>query len=75
MKRFALGFLTGAAVLVLGVVGYLHFGLANVAADTPIPEWQTGWELSSRSRLDSPHRPVRLEESASAQRRRYDRWR
>jgi hypothetical protein len=37
MKRFALGFLTGAAVLVLGVVGYLHFGLANVAADTPIP--------------------------------------
>jgi mono/diheme cytochrome c family protein len=47
MKRFTLGFLTGAAVLVLGVVGYLHFGLANVAADTPIPEWQTGWNLSS----------------------------
>jgi len=47
MKQFILGFLTGAVVLILCIIGYLHFGLANVAADAPTPARETGWMLSS----------------------------
>jgi mono/diheme cytochrome c family protein len=47
MKQFILGFLTGTLVLILGILGYLHLGLANVAADTPIPSWKAHWMLSS----------------------------
>ena len=47
MKRFVLGFLTGSLVLPLCVAGYLHFGLANVAADAPTPAWLTEWMFSA----------------------------
>jgi mono/diheme cytochrome c family protein len=47
MKQFILGFLTGALVLLLSVLGYLQLGLTNVAADTPAPAWQSRWMLSS----------------------------
>jgi mono/diheme cytochrome c family protein len=47
MKRLLLGFLTGSLALIVCVLGYLHLGLANVAADAPTPAWQTRWMLSS----------------------------
>ncbi len=47
MKRFLIGFLTGDLLLVLFVVAYLRFGLANVAADAPTPAWETRWMFSS----------------------------
>jgi mono/diheme cytochrome c family protein len=47
MKQFILGFLTGALVLLLSVFAYLELGLADVAADAPIPAWKTRWMLSS----------------------------
>ena len=39
MKRFAAGFVVGTVVLVLGVVGYLELGLAEIRADVS----PTGW--------------------------------
>jgi len=47
MKRFILGFLAGALVLLLSVFAYLRLGLADVAADTPIPAWKASRMLSS----------------------------
>ncbi len=47
MKRFAIGFLTGAIVLTLCVFGYLRLGLADVRADDPAPAWATRWMFSA----------------------------
>lgn len=47
LKKFAIGFATGAIVLTVCVLGYLRLGLANVAADAPTPAWTTRWMFSS----------------------------
>lgn len=47
MKKLLMGFVTGAIVLILCVLGYLRLGLANVAADAPTPAWQTRWMFSA----------------------------
>lgn len=47
MKRFFIGFVTGAVVLTICVFGYLRLGLANVGADAPAPAWITQWMFSS----------------------------
>jgi mono/diheme cytochrome c family protein len=53
MKRFAIGFLTGALVLLLCLVGYLQLGMANIAADAPTPAWVT------RSMFSATHASIR----------------
>jgi mono/diheme cytochrome c family protein len=47
MRRFGIGFLTGGLLLALCIVGYLKLGLADVAADAPIPPWIPRWMFSS----------------------------
>jgi mono/diheme cytochrome c family protein len=47
LKRFLLGFATGAVVLTLGVIGYLELGLADVRADAAPPAFVTRWMFSS----------------------------
>ena len=47
MKKFAIGFLTGAILFTLCVLGYLKLGLASVAADAPPSAWTTRWVDSS----------------------------
>ena len=39
MKSFLAGFLLGAVILVVGALGYLTLGLADVRADVPMPGW------------------------------------
>jgi mono/diheme cytochrome c family protein len=47
LKKFFLGFVTGAVVLTLCVLGYLELGLADLRADGPTPAWETRWMYSS----------------------------
>jgi mono/diheme cytochrome c family protein len=46
MKRFVLGFVTGA-VVTLSTLGCLRFGLADMRADAAAPAWATRWMFSS----------------------------
>jgi thiosulfate dehydrogenase len=41
VKKFVLGFVTGIAVLWLGVWSYLELGLAGVRADEKAPRWES----------------------------------
>ena len=47
MRRFAVGFLLGGIVLIMCTLGYLRLGLADVAADSYTPAWQTRWMRSA----------------------------
>jgi mono/diheme cytochrome c family protein len=47
LKQFVIGFVSGAVVLTLGVLGYLTLGMADVRADSPGSAWATQWMFSS----------------------------
>jgi len=47
LKKFLLGFATGVVVLMLGVVGYLELGLADVRADAIPSAFASRWMFSS----------------------------
>lgn len=47
MKLFFAGFLSGIAVLLLGVVGYLRLGLAEMRGDIGPPAWENSLMYSA----------------------------